>query len=261
MAASDFVVFVVEGEATARTSTAALVSSLGFECRTFSSAKQCLDVADLTRPGCAVVDLHLEGMNAFQLQERLAESGIAFPILFVGANITVREAVQAMCQGAFSVLEKPYGADELANVIQKAAAISRYIDVSRRRMDALRARFETLDPRERDVMAMVVSGIPTKTIARKLGVCQRTATYIRAEVYKKMDVESPVDLAAIAGDLSRIDDKGIAMHADISGRSTLPNRPIELPTLANGHRCDHGHSRQLCATLTERSERISPLPR
>lgn len=218
MAASDFTVFVVDGIPTARASTAALASSMGFECQTFSTADQFLDMADLSRPGCAIVDLQLEGMDAFRLQEHLVESGIALPILFVGVNVAVHDVVRAMRGGAFSVFEKPYSANELADSIRKAARLARNSRASYRRLEILRGRFETLDPRERDVMTLVLTGIPNKTIARELGVCQRTAAQIRADVFKKMGAESAVELAAMASDLLRFDCKGIVMHANISGR-------------------------------------------
>jgi two-component system, LuxR family, response regulator FixJ len=221
MAASPITVFVVDGEPAARASTAALVSSMGFECQTFSSAKQFLDVADLSRPGCIVVDLHLEGMDAFQLQDRLVESGNALPILFVGVSPTVSEVVLAMRGGAFSVFEKPYIANELAEAIRKAATIARHSRFSHHRLETLRTRFEALNPREREVMTLVATGIATKIISRELGVCQRTAAQIRADVFKKMDAKSAVDLAVMANDLRRFDCEGIVMHANISGRSNI----------------------------------------
>jgi FixJ family two-component response regulator len=222
MAASDCVVFVVDGEATARSSTAALVSSLGLECQTFSSAKQFLDTADFSRPGCVVVDLHLPGMDAFQLQEHLAGSGHVLPTIIVGANMTVKDAVRAMHEGAVSVLEKPCNGDALNAVICRAATIARDAHAAHRRLENLQTRFESLDLREREVMTLIVTGVPNKTIARELGVCQRTAAQIRADVFEKMDVESAVDLAILVGDLRWCDHKGIITYANVSAQLDIP---------------------------------------
>jgi FixJ family two-component response regulator len=201
MAASDFVVFVIDGEPAASASMATLVSSMGFECETFASAEQFLDAADLSRPGCVIVDLHLEGMGAFKLQERLVDFGSELSILFVGVNASTYEVVLAMRAGAYSVFEKPCIANELADAIRNVASIARHAHASHSRVKTLRTRFETLDPRERDVMTLVLTGVPNKTIARKLDVCQRTAAQIRADVFKKMDAKSGVDLATMTSDL------------------------------------------------------------
>lgn len=124
----------------------------------------------------------------------------------------VDEIVRAMRGGAFSFLEKPYSANELAESIRKAAAITRHSHALHRRLDTIRARYSTLNPRERDVMTLVVTGIPTKTIARELGVCQRTAAQIRADVFRKMGAESAVDLAVMTNDLGRFTCEGPVMY-------------------------------------------------
>ena len=222
MDGSGFAVFVIDGEPTAGASTAALVSSMGFGCQTFSSAEEFLDLADLSRPGCVIVDLHLEGMNAFELQKHLLDHDVALIALFVGVNITVNTVVRAMRAGALSVLEKPYIADELAEAIRKAVTIVRHTHVSHHRSQTIRARFDTLDRRERDVMTLVVTGVPNKTIARELGVCHRTAAQIRADVFKKMDAESAVDLAIMASNLWRVECEGITIHANVSSQFDTP---------------------------------------
>lgn len=203
MGALDSAVFVVDGDAAARVSTAALVASMGLSCRTFATAEQFIETAVPSQVGCLVVDLCLEGMDLRQFKQRLVAAGIALPMVLIGANVTVEHTVRAMRMGAVSVLEKPYRADELAEAICEAVAISRNTDVANHGVDAHRACFETLDLRERQVMSLIVSGMPNKTIARELGVCQRTAAQIRAKVFKKMNADSAVDLALMASALWR----------------------------------------------------------
>lgn len=197
-------VFVVDNDPAVRDSMAVLVSSLGFDCEAFSSAEQSLKAMDVSQPGCIVAELHPEGVNAFDFQKHLADFGSVMPVVFVGSNLRVEDAVQAMRLGAVSVLEKPYSVDQLAEAICESAAISRIAQATKQRLAVLRDRLETLDPREREVMAMIVDGLPNKTIARKLGVCQRTAAQIRADVFEKMGAGSAVDLAIMASDLWKL---------------------------------------------------------
>jgi two-component system response regulator FixJ len=133
----------------------------------------------------------------------------------------VEDAVQAMRLGAVSVLEKPYNADQLAEAICESAALSPIAQATKQRLAVLCGRLKALDPREREVMAMVVDGMPTKTIARKLNVCHRTAAQIRADVFEKMEAGSAIELAIMASDLWRFD----------SARTRMP---VIAPVVAHG---------------------------
>jgi FixJ family two-component response regulator len=214
-------VFIVDDQPAARASAAALVSSLGFDCETFSSAKEFFDAVDILQAGCAIIDLHLPEMDAFALQEHLVSSGSAIAVVFVGADISVQLAVRAMRLGAISVLEKPYNADQLAEAICKSAAISRIAHATKHRLTVLRGRFEMLNSRERRVMMMVVEGVPNKTIAHKLDVCQRTAAQLRADVFEKMGADSAVDLAVMARDLWRLDSAETLLPPIVSGALSM----------------------------------------
>lgn len=222
MGMSDFTVFVIDNEPTTRSSTAAQVTSMGFACQTFSSAELFLQTADLSQPGCVVVDFHLDGMNAFQLQERLVQQDSALPILFMGVTPSVSEVVRAMRGGAFWVFEKPSSANELDTAIRQAAATTWLSRVSHRRIETLRACYETLTSRERDVLAQIVAGVPTKTIARQLGVCHRTAAQIRANIFKKMNADSAVDLAVMTNNLLQSNCAGIVAPDHVSNQFETP---------------------------------------
>lgn len=212
MDASSCVVFVIDDEPADRARAAALVSSMGWECRTFTSAEQFLDHVSPSRGGCAIVALRLPGMDGMALQRHLIRLGSTMPVILVGGEIDVATAVRAMQNGAVTVLEKPCQTDQLADAIRTALKLSRTRQRTLQRRTALLACFENLDRRERGVMKMIVHGLPNKTIARKVGVCQRTAAQIRAEVCRKMGVGSAVELALLAGELWRHDCGGLLTY-------------------------------------------------
>ena len=201
MELSNPTVFVVDDEAAARDSVAALVSSMNLGCRSFSSAQQFLDQYDPLHPGCVVIDMHLVDMDGLQLQECLVGREYAIPIVFVGEYLDVPSAVRAMQNGAVTVLEKPLVANQLADAIQKAVDISREEQESRYKLSNLRNHYDSLDKREQEVLKLIVDGTPNKMIARELDISQRTVARIRADVFSKMDAESAVELAQMAIEL------------------------------------------------------------
>jgi two-component system response regulator FixJ len=151
--------------------------------------------------GCAIVELNPKALDVIALPKFLAQLGRTVPVIFIGSRIGVPIAVQAMKSGAVSVLTKPVAPDELANAIHDCIGISeKWQDIAKRHV-ALSDRLESLNTREREVMMLMVNGLPTKAIAKELGVCQRTAAQIRSHVYRKMGAESVVDLAVMVGDL------------------------------------------------------------
>ena len=200
METSSATLFVVDDESAARASTAAIGSSLGLNCETFSSAEEFLARFDPARPGCLVIDLNLGGMDGLALHERLSTLGSLLPVIFVGRRVTVAMAVRAMQNGAITVIEKPCMGGALEKAILSAIEIDRKVQIGRSRQADLKARFEKLAPRERKAMALIMAGQPNKSIARELGVSLRTVDRIRAEIYRKLDAASPMDLARMAVD-------------------------------------------------------------
>ena len=193
--------YVIDDEAAAGQCAAELAALLGLRCDVFSSAEQFLERADLSLPGCLVSELHLKGMSGLDLQEHLAGLGSILSVILVSANLEVPLVVSAMRNGAVTVLEKPCDAGLLADAIQAAIDLSLATREARRTRAAMQSGLQSLDPRKRQVLVMIVDGVPTKVIARELGVCQRTAARIRADVFEKMGAESAVELAQMAVEL------------------------------------------------------------
>jgi FixJ family two-component response regulator len=197
-------VFVVDDEPAARNSVTALVSSMSMDCRSFSSAEQFLDHFDFSQPGCVVVDLHLDcKMNGLDLQERLSRYDHALPVVLLSAYLDVPTAVRAMQNGAVAVLEKPCKTDQLADAIRNAVEISRNSQQSRIKQTELQTRYDSLDQREREVMTLILNGFPNKVISHRFDICKRTVARIRADIFRKMGVESAVELAQIVAGLRR----------------------------------------------------------
>jgi FixJ family two-component response regulator len=205
MDAANATVFVIDADPISRDNTSALVLSLAFNCELFSSTIEFFATANIPQSGCVIVDCDLEGRNALQIQPRLMQVGSDLCIVFLGKNLTVPDVVHVMQEGAISVIEKPYNAEELAATICRAVEISSSASDVHHRLDLLRSRVQRLSSRERSVMSEIIAGTPNKTIARKLGVCHRTAAQIRATVFEKMGVESAVDLAILTGELRKFD--------------------------------------------------------
>jgi two-component system, LuxR family, response regulator FixJ len=194
--------FVVDDVPTSRTSVANVASAAGVSCETFASAEEFLEGFDPSCLGCAVIDLHLAGINGLQLQQRLATIAGTLPVIFVSACASVREVVTAMQNGAITVLEKPCCAEELTSAIREALAIGREAHAARLKQEDLQKRFNQLSPRECQVLELIVAGEPNKTIARRLSVSQRTVDRVRADIFVKLGVESAVEAARTLADLA-----------------------------------------------------------
>ncbi len=168
-------------------------------------------------------------MSGLDLQQRLVRLDSIISVVIVSADLDVPAVVRAMQNGAIAVFEKPCEPGPLTDAIHAAFNLSLVTLKTRRRWTTLQSRFDHLDLRERQVMAMIVGGLPNKLIARKLGVCQRTAARIRADVLEKMGVESAVELAQMA-----------VLLAGLPPKESPRTGPIRLldachATLANVH--------------------------
>jgi FixJ family two-component response regulator len=193
--------FVVDDEPDACRSAAALASSMGIACETFSSAEIFLASYDRSRPGCVLIDLRLGGMSGFDLQEQLALRGSTLPVIIISGYADVPATVRLMRHGALTVLEKPYHADELAEAIRLAFEMDDRKRETRARHRQVQRCIGTLSPRERHAMELIVAGKPNRWIARHLSVSPRTVDRLRAAVFRKMGVQTAVELARIVGEL------------------------------------------------------------
>jgi FixJ family two-component response regulator len=195
------IVFVVDDDPSVRRSTERLVRSAGFEVKTFGSAAEFLESPQPEGPACLVLDVRMPGRSGLDLQRDLTESGIQIPVIFVTGHANIPMTVRAMKAGAVEFLTKPYRRNDLLQAIR--GAIDRDCGARKERREAmeLRQRYEQLTPRERDVMALVVTGMLNKQIAGELVTAERTIKFHRAHIMQKMKAESLAELVRMAGQL------------------------------------------------------------
>jgi FixJ family two-component response regulator len=191
------IVFVVDDDTEVQRSLRWLLEAAGHAVRTFDSAEEFLEAADPDHPGCLILDVRMGGMDGLELQETLNEREVGLPVILVSAHADVPIAVRAMKSGALGVLEKPYSDKVLLRHVDEALAE----DAARRgreaREAAVQERVETLTPREREVMGLVVHGSATKQIAHQLGISPRTVEIHRARVMEKMQAGSVAELVRL----------------------------------------------------------------
>ena len=201
MSDAEATVFVVDDDPSVRRSTERLVRSMGFNVRTFASAKEFTDHARVEGPSCLVLDVHLPGLSGLDLQRQLAQSGMHIPIIFITGRGSIPMSVRAMKEGAVEFLTKPTRSRDLLAAIRAAIERDRASQRARREADALRERYARLTAREREVMALVVAGRLNKQIAGELATSERTIKFHRAHIMEKMEADSVAELVRMAGQL------------------------------------------------------------
>lgn len=194
-------IYVVDDDASFLNAVSRLLRAGGYDVKSFSSADEFLKTPPPDAPGCIVVDLHMPGPSGLDLQSTLVESNHPLPLIFLTGHGDISSSVQAIKRGAEDFLTKPVKREDLFQAVQAALTRDARDRESRSKLNAVRARYETLTPREREVMALVVSGKLNKQIAADLGTVERTIKAHRAQVMEKMQVESVADLVRIAGEL------------------------------------------------------------
>lgn len=192
------VIWVVDDDAALRRALADLLRSAGYQVQTWGDAEGFMREADTARPACLLVDLRLPGRSGVELQSWLIEQGVANPVVFLTGYPTTRIAVETMKAGAFDFLEKPVDAATLVDTIERAAAFAIELwGAEARRTDCVE-RLESLTPRERQVLDLVVKGHLNKVIADRLGISTKTVEVHRARVMEKMQAGSLAELVQIA---------------------------------------------------------------
>jgi len=202
MAVSTSIVFVVDDDISVRESLELLIRTEGWQPETFASAQEFLDHPRVPVPSCLVLDISLPGLNGLELQKRIAMERTDMPIIFITGHGDVPKTVQAMKAGAVEFLTKPFGDDVLLNVVRQALERSRVVLSYEAEMQTLRDRHAALTPRERQVMALVVSGLLNKQVGGELGISEITVKAHRGKVMEKMKAESLADLVKMASRLS-----------------------------------------------------------
>jgi len=188
------IVSVIDDDTAARSSLRLLLKSLGLTATAYDSAASFLAGYDPLQPGCLLVDIRMPGMSGLELQQVLNQRGTLTPIIFVTGHGDVPMAVEAMQQGAFDFLQKPFRDQELLDRVQRAIAKDRSVREQLRGNESIRRRLESLTAREHDVLELVAVGSPNKIIAHKLGISQRTVEIHRARVMEKMNADSLAQL-------------------------------------------------------------------
>jgi two-component system response regulator FixJ len=183
-------IFVVDDDLAVRDALKLLLRSVGQAVETYGSAQEFLDAYSEDRPGCLVLDIRMPGMSGLELQQKLNEKHSILPIIFITGHGDVPMAVEAMQAGAVDFIQKPFRDQDLIDRINQALEKDSNNRAALGERNDIRKRLETLTPREREVLDLVVHGKANKVIAGDLKLSQRTVEIHRARVMEKMQASS-----------------------------------------------------------------------
>jgi len=187
-------VLVVDDDASVRKALARAIQAAGLNVRTFASAREFLDQGPPDGPACLVLDVRMPGRSGLDLQAELNSRNIRTPIIFITGHGNIPVSVKAMKGGALDFLTKPFRVKNLIEVIREAIKKDERLWASRAETAEVQCRIQTLTPRERQVLGLVVQGLLNKQIAVDLGMAERTVKVHRGRVMQKMQVQSVAEL-------------------------------------------------------------------
>jgi FixJ family two-component response regulator len=192
-------VFVVDDDVSVRESLEALLLSDGWRCETFESAEAFLSREEDRAPSCLVLDVNLPELGGLDLQKRLAEGGPGdLPVIFISGDRDIPTSVRAMKAGAVEFLTKPFDADALLGAVRPAIARNARALKDAAELQALRQRYASLSPREREVMDLIVAGRLNKQVGGDLGISEITVKAHRGQTMRKMQARSFADLVRMS---------------------------------------------------------------
>ena len=198
MRQSNAMIAIVDDDPSVREGLESLLRSAGWRVETFASAQEFLARPPTEAPSCLVLDLQLRDLSGLDLQKRMAEVGLETPIVFLTGHGNIPASVQAMKAGAVEFLTKPVDEQDLLRAIQEAIERDRRTRQQHADMRQLRDRYESLTPREQEVMRQVVSGLLNKQIAAELRITEDTVKFHRGHIMRKMRADSLADLVRMA---------------------------------------------------------------
>ena len=198
MTESEAIVYVIDDDAQTRDALKNLMRSVGLHVEVFASAQDFLRSKRPDVPACLVLDVRLRGLSGLDLQKRMAEAKIEVPIIFITGYGDIPMTVQAMKAGAVEFLTKPFRNQELLDAIQQALERDRITREQRAKNEELYDRYDSLTPREREVMTLVVAGLLNKQIAGELGTSETTVKNHRHQIMEKMGADSLAELVKMA---------------------------------------------------------------
>lgn len=197
------VVFVVDDDSSVRSSLTFLLSTVGLQVESFSSAEAFFRRGPLDAPSCLVLDVRLPGLSGLDFQRELAARNIHIPIVFITGHGDIPMSVHAMKAGAVEFLTKPFRDQDLLDAIRVALERDRARHEQEEELVALQRRFECLTPREQEVISMVATGMLNKQIAGRLGTAENTVKVHRSRAMEKMQARSLADLVRMIDRLKR----------------------------------------------------------